>query len=62
MWGGGRGGRIFRTIYGGWESSRNRVVVPAHQGFIGWRNLFLGIDSWAHLKLRNTVSEGGKEE
>ncbi len=44
VWG---GGRIFRTIYGGQESSRNRVVVPAHQGFIGWRNLFLGIDSWA---------------
>ncbi len=27
-------------------------------GYIGWRNQFLlGIDSWAHLKFRNTVSD-----
>jgi hypothetical protein len=28
-------------------STTNRVVVPAHRGYLGWRNRFLGIDSWA---------------
>ncbi len=26
-------------------ASRNRIVVPARQGYIGWRNRFLGVDS-----------------
>ncbi len=33
----------FRTIWGGKEPSRNRVVVPAS----GWRNRFIRINTWA---------------
>ncbi len=48
----------FITIYmRARNQSRNMVVVPASQpGYIGWRNRFLGIDSWAPLKLKNTFS------
>ncbi len=34
-------------------------VWPA-MGYIVWRNLFLGFDSWARLKYKNTVSFGWK--
>ncbi len=48
----------FRTIYGGLEPSRNRAVVPAPPVYVAWRNRFLGIDSWASSKFKNTVSGG----
>jgi hypothetical protein len=40
----------FRTIYEGLGTEMNRVVVPA--GFTGWRNRFLGIDSWLPRSLK----------
>jgi hypothetical protein len=44
----------------------NRVGIglsyrPAN-GYIGWRNLFLEIDSWAPLKLKNIVPVYRKED
>ncbi len=44
------------TIKGGQEPRRNRVVVLALQGYMGWRNGFLGIDSWATYKFKNSGS------
>jgi hypothetical protein len=42
--------------------ARNRVGIglsyrPAMPGYIGWRNWFLGIDSWAPYKFKNSSSE-----
>ncbi len=31
----------FKTIYGGQEPSKNRVVVPTPSGYIAWRKWFL---------------------
>ena len=44
----------FQRVYGGQELQeprRKRVIVPA-QGYIGWRNSFLGIDSGPHTRLK----------
>jgi serine/threonine protein kinase len=32
-------------------------MVPARQGYIGWRNSFLRIDSWAPYTFKNTGSD-----
>ncbi len=43
----------------GTEQDRTRVLNFSYRtaGYIGWRNLFLRIDSWAPLKFKNTVPE-----
>jgi hypothetical protein len=47
----------FLNNLGGLEPRRNRVVVTGPAGYTAWRNWFLGIDSWAPLKFKNSGSE-----
>jgi hypothetical protein len=50
--------RIFLNNLGGLGTGKEYGCRTGPPGYIGWRNRFLEIDSWAPQKFKNTVSGG----